>query len=108
MSFQEYWATRTSIDYDEMVEAKAAFDFQQQRMSVWRDVNDSLPESETQVLAIRLATEEQLSIDKEYHAVIFAAICPDKEGVWYDWDSDKDIDTQYFEITHWMPVSDLV
>ena len=108
MNFEEYWATRQSIDYDEMVEAKAAFDYQRQRMSVWRDVNESLPDSEVQVLAVRLATSEQLSIDKEYHPVIFAAICPDKGGAWYDWDSDKDIDARYFEITHWMPVSDLV
>jgi hypothetical protein len=82
--------------------------FQAARMSVWRDVKDSLPETETQVLAVRLATGEQLSTDKEYHPVIFAAIDPDREGVWYDWDNDKDIDTSYFEITHWMPVSDLV
>lgn len=108
MNFQEYWATRPSIDYDEMVEAEAAFSFQQSRVSAWRDVNGSLPEPETQVLAIRLATDEQLSIDKEYHPIIFAAIDPDRDGVWYDWCDDKDIDTRYFEITHWMPVGDLV
>jgi hypothetical protein len=108
MTFQEYWATRSSLDYDAMVEAEAAFKFQQSRMSMWRDVEDSLPEPEIQVLAIRLDTKEQASIDKEYHPVIFAAIDPDRAGVWYDWDGDKDIDTRYFEITHWMPVSDLV
>jgi len=108
MNFQEYWAARPSIDYDEMVEAKAAFDFQQSKLRPWRDVNDGLPEPETQVLAIRLASNEQRSIDKEYCPLIFAAIDPDRECAWYDWESDKDIDTRYFEITHWMPVSDLV
>ena len=108
MTFQDYWATRSSLDYDAMVEAEAAFKFQQSRMSVWRDAEESLPEPETQVLAIRQATKEQLSIDKEYHPVIFATIDPDQECVWYDWESDKDIDTRYFEITHWMPISDLL
>ncbi len=108
MGFKEYWATRSSIDYDEMVEAEAAFSFQNSRMPKWRDTNDSLPDTETQVLAVRLATDEQLSIDKGYCPVIFAAIDPDRESVWYDWESDGDIDTERFNITHWMPVSELV
>lgn len=108
MNFQEYWATRPSIDYDEMVEAKAAFDFQQARMSAWRDAKNSLPESETQVIAIRSATKEQLSIDKEYCQLIFAAIDPDNKSAWYDWESGNYINTKYFNITHWMPVDDLM
>lgn len=32
MNFKEYWESRPSIEYEEMVEAKAAFDFQQKRI----------------------------------------------------------------------------
>ena len=44
MKFSEYWATRGTIDYDEMVEAKKAFDFQQSRIAVWHNVNNILPD----------------------------------------------------------------
>lgn len=108
IEFKEYWATRPSCDYDEMVEAEAAFSYQASRMpKAWRDASESLPEPQTQVLAIRLASDEQMSIDKEYCPIIFAAL-DDERSVWYDWESDKDIDTRYFEITHWMPITDLV
>ena len=108
MNFKEYWSTRPSLDYEEMVEAQAAFDYQASRMPLWRDAAESLPEPDVQVLAVRQATDEQMAIDKEYHPIIFAAIDPDMDGVWYDWNDNKDINTRYFEITHWMPISDLV
>lgn len=105
MDFSEYWATRPSLDYEEMLEAKRAFDFQASRMRPWRDARKELPDAETQVIAVRLATDEQISIDKEYCPVIFAAIDPDREGVWYDWESGNDIDIRYFNIVRWMPLS---
>lgn len=108
MTFKEYWQTRSSLDYDAMVEAEAAFNYQLSRITRWTDVEDSLPEPETQVLAVRQATAEQMSIDKEYSPIVMAAIDPDREFDWYDWSDDKDIDTQYFNITHWMPLDALV
>lgn len=103
MDFKKYWEGRPSIDYEEMIEAEAAFKFQESRIPRWIKSSDILPPPEEQVIAFRRATDEQLSIDKEYCNIIFAAIDPDHD-YWYDWETGKDIDDNLFEITHWMPI----
>jgi hypothetical protein len=105
MNFKEYWNKHGSCDYDEMVAASDAFRFQEKRIPKFRQVGKGKPpKPETQVIVRRKATDEQLSIDSEYNEIIFAAIDPDRPGVWYDWESDKDIDARYFEIVEWMPI----
>ena len=107
MSFKEYWESRSSIEYEEMVEAKAAFDFQESRIPKWINCDRRLPEPEEQVIAFRAATDDQLAYEKEYCPIIFAAIDPVNHSVWYDWETEKDIDESLFTITHWMPIESL-
>lgn len=108
MNFQDYWVNRGCIDYDSMVEASAAFEFQQSRVPMWSSAIFKRPPPEEQCLVIIQATKEQLSIDKECCKQIFAAIDPDNENIWYDWSSGQDIDTRFFRVTKWILVDELM
>ena len=102
--FQIWWQEHGTLDYDEMVVAIDAWDYQQKTFNnIMRliPVAERLPEDQVQVLVRLEPTKLQREKDKEICHCITAAY---HEGKWYDFQSDEDIDETLTRVVGWMPL----
>lgn len=77
--------------------------FELGRKAQWVSVEDRLPEDEEAVLVCLRPTPLRLETEKENHLIIQAAY-DSSNGIWYDFQSEEDIDTDLFLVTDWMPL----
>jgi hypothetical protein len=106
--FKEWWKGNYSISYEDLSISQDAFVYAYLKASKkeWIKVEDRLPEDQIGVIVVRSPTKEQLSMEDGYSPIIMSAI-DSVAGSWYDFNDGEDIDTRYFNITHWMPLPEL-
>lgn len=68
-------------------------------MSAWIHITDGLPKQEDQVLVYVVPTDTQKEVDEEICIILTAAI--DDCGIWYDFQTDEDIDQTIAEVKYW-------